>query len=1055
MPEGCIPPQPPKPPTECEMAYVLGQQVTEQWGSMLVEDSIDLATVQRDNMIVHQQDFNNPDFVDNYDTSTPNTNGEKEYYANATFDISNQGTTLYNMEYFVEVTCPNGETYSSALSNGFETDCGTDTLTPQTDLDASGACFNTLLSKVQAFSNETPGYVMKPKLHSCGAEGVQCASAQKMVVCGSQLLRKGWSDNVRRSYDSNYRSAQCKNLFKQALDSVALNNGVECNYYHDTTSTPALHLIKYCPNLSKPYCDLTTKTCVEAEPTNHVLAADWTTLSNTEPACRFEPTQGGFKQKLESCFAPDGTMISNCTEVSYKLSLIDRIKACFRRELKKGGFTIEKVCLYQSVSKSFKNISDIESYIAKSITNKKCIKFSPTGACTKYGYAPRIGLKCDASEVIHNGITTDGTCYYYYSDPRDTKANDELILRDYEFEISRELFWKAKFETSTGAQLLAEYSFLVAKSTVSECLMHNFVSEVAMATCANNITVSDTYQCPAYETKKSYDMCSSYDANGDCVCFENSGREAVGSSGACTWQAAFADSQFEHCTRFSDDGLQCEECGNLVTEKNKSDNTFRRCNNDHGTFCPQMCATCEHFINEDLSADEDYHCITCAAGWFLEGTSCVNTANALAQEHLHHCERFSAKVVDECVQCHKGYAFNTDGKCEQIKIGLGCAAGDHLNNCVCMAGFEVVETEQTGTRALLPANLTPGLFNPSVGCKARTDSLQHCLMLNTSGNCLYCQVGFYLNEADGTCKSIQDYKVLNTGIYEAYVGNSAAPGQGYGCMHMYLENATWYCTVPLPGYKVDVNNIDVTESIVGQVDYCFREIMQQSGLAKCYECLPGYVSNEAGNDCRKLETATIDENVVEVLTVEADTKFVGCRVENADGRCLECKEGYHQANLKHNDSCVVDGMFHCHTFLDSTRDSCACNYDSIQTDKANNNQCANVAEDVTYYNRVWKDQVSMNNYAVSDSCFKVKAVRMFLCNQYDVIGDTAYTGLDHISAAYVATQETNTAIAENDDWLNYKRLVAEQLPKIRGAWKRSGVIDDAGSNDFCTLSAQA
>jgi hypothetical protein len=34
LPAGCLPPTAPKPPTECEIAYQLGQQISETWSSM-------------------------------------------------------------------------------------------------------------------------------------------------------------------------------------------------------------------------------------------------------------------------------------------------------------------------------------------------------------------------------------------------------------------------------------------------------------------------------------------------------------------------------------------------------------------------------------------------------------------------------------------------------------------------------------------------------------------------------------------------------------------------------------------------------------------------------------------------------------------------------------------------------------------------------------------------------------------------------------------------------------------------------------------------------------
>jgi len=155
------------------------------------------------------------------------------------------------------------------------------------------------------------------------------------------------------------------------------------------------------------------------------------------------------------------------------LNLIDKLKACFRKELKKGGFTIEKVCLYQAVSKTFKSIADIESYITKTVNQKKCLKYSISNPdnCLKWGYAPRLGLTCPTAEIIHNGLLTNEAkaCYYRYEDIKDQHANQDIILRNHDLAKISEHFWRAKFETTVGTTLLADYALLMSRATITEC----------------------------------------------------------------------------------------------------------------------------------------------------------------------------------------------------------------------------------------------------------------------------------------------------------------------------------------------------------------------------------------------------------------------------------------------------------------------------------------------------------------------------------------------------------------------------------------------------------
>lgn len=495
-----------------------------------------------------------------------------------------------------------------------------------------------------------------------------------------------------------------------------------------------------------------------------------------------------------------------------------------------------------------------------------------------------------------------------------------------------------------------------------------------------------------------------------------------------------------------------------MTEKNKSDNTFRRCNDDAGTFCPLMCSSCELFINEDLSADENYSCITCAVGFIFDVAGNCTEDTDLVESSKANCERFSAQVADTCVQCLRGFALDDNGLCAQINIGLGCSHGDANSHCACSTGFLPVDTEKTVHRAILPQNLTPDLYNPATGCQVDTGSWNKCSIKDSTGTlCLYCQLGHYLDKNDGLCKTISSFIAAGSGTYNTWVGTTGAQGNGYHCLHASFDTL-WTCVVPLAGYLVNEFGTVVTKDLAfAHVTYCLKEHVTYTagvGTPKCHECASGYVANAVGDTCRVLKTATTDDDTVDIQIVNADKKLVGCRVEE-NSKCVECKEGFYQGNLKHNDHCMADGMFHCHSFYTGDNTKCNCNYDSVQNNKNDNNECQNVAKDVIVENRVWKDAVSLNNYNTTDLCYKIKAVRMFMCDSHPVnFTGPSEIGLDVISDAYLVIHENDTALQSNADFITFTRMVNEQYPKIRAAWKSTGVNDTIGeASNFCTLSA--
>jgi len=347
----------------------------------------------------------------------------------------------------------------------------------------------------------------------------------QIVVCGQQKVRMGWGDNIRRAYDSDFQSSQCSKSFP--LD---INNFNECNNGFDSEKP-----LVYCSRGDAPFCDSTTKTCVARMPENHLKISDWTQIQ--EPNCQPPKDESGYKQTLDTCWAPDGTKIPNCTEKSQTRDLVDKLKGCFRKELKKGGFTIEKVCLYQSVSKTFKKISDIEEFMKTNINQKKCVKYKPSGECLHYGFSKRLGLKCSTKQVIHEGVEGKnvGKCLYYYENENDRHANDSIILRSKDHDASENLFYRTKFESTSGASMYTRYLNIFARSVIDNCsLLYNGSDRWTYSKCNEEMEKNLGFHNPRLDqnTKKlkHHDLCATFDSDYHCVCLNGSGREPTNSA---------------------------------------------------------------------------------------------------------------------------------------------------------------------------------------------------------------------------------------------------------------------------------------------------------------------------------------------------------------------------------------------------------------------------------------------------------------------------------------------------------------------------------------------
>jgi hypothetical protein len=135
-------------------------------------------------------------------------------------------------------------------------------------------------------------------------------------------------------------------------------------------------------------------------------------------------------------------------------------------------------------------------------------------------------------------------------------------------------------------------------------------------------------------------------------------------------------------------------------------------------------------------------------------------------------------------------------------------------------------------------------------------------------------------------------------------------------------------------------------------------------------------------------------------------------------------------------------MLHCHEFLTADRDSCKCRKNALQASKTND-RCEALTGDYTGED-YWNDQVGQNNKDNYDMCQKTSAIRMMFCDKWTPLdGDTEFTGLQDISAAYVDLHHD----AANTNWAGYLKRVEENT-KQHAAWQKLGV----DSTNWCELT---
>lgn len=195
-------------------------------------------------------------------------------------------------------------------------------------------------------------------------------------------------------------------------------------------------------------------------------------------------------------------------------------------------------------------------------------------------------------------------------------------------------------------------------------------------------------------------------------------------------------------------------------------------------------------------------------------------------------------------------------------------------------------------------------------------------------------------------------------------------------------------------------------------------------------------------------------NGVQLSRSISDRKLFGCR-RRVNGKCVECKDGYYQANPEHNDDCAADPMFNCHTMLDDS--TCSCRADSMTRYKTNKFCDPLVKDDVGDQN--YNLLVNAHDEEVYDQCARVNALYMLFCNKFSPLdgnGDvTSGTTLalkeslekymDNVDA--FLSSGTNPSGYHEQTWTNFK-LQTGDIMKQEETWRQLGIVKD----QFCLKS---
>lgn len=607
------------------------------------------------------------------------------------------------------------------------------------------------------------------------ADVLVIAVSPRMVFvaeCRMPKIRPGWPDISKRSYDGQWQSEVCSTLYGNRGGSGV---GKRCGPFSGTGYEN--NRWKYCNYEDARYCNPDSM-CAKEQAGKEL--EHWGREGVRSPHCKVTIDGKGYRQNLHTCVAPrTDENIQGCTQTRGKLDLINLLKKCFRKELKKGGFTIEKVCTYQSVAKTFKNVGNLKRYIASNAIGKSCVKHDAVGNCTDYGYAPPLKLKCSPAQIMMDGIAAakKNNCFWYPQDRTTNSLNAMKMLN----KLKKKAYWLARMALVPGAPHLAKYLMGFARLTEEDCLWTDQPEQPKpkdSQQCIKNVIVKsgerDNWNCPTANRLKAGKMCSWFPAptqianpkeNKDelwtssdynCECAHPGLTSNKNSDEICKKTSQFASMEGCKKTVTIGDEIACAHCGNIMTNLD-ANGVFNHCEKEVVERCPAGCATCSQIIDANGAASM-LTCMSCKSGQVPEAAADATVGPTCKPDGEFHnlssgwgCRHFSTTLLTEaekttsgltglteaaykCEECAPGYAkLQGTDVCESINATRGCAlgtlnTGNLSQGCTCRPGFQVrsgiqssIDGKRTHVIEWLPENYMPNSMKAWELCEPKSD----------------------------------------------------------------------------------------------------------------------------------------------------------------------------------------------------------------------------------------------------------------------------------------------------------------------------------------------
>ncbi|OHT16187.1 hypothetical protein TRFO_13337 [Tritrichomonas foetus] len=383
----------------------------------------------------------------------------------------------------------------------------------------------------------------------------------------------------------------------------------------------------------------------------------------------------------------------------------------------------------------------------------------------------------------------------------------------------------------------------------------------------------------------------------------------------------------ENCKICSSDQTSCTECKegyNLDSNNQPHQCTKQTCNVQNCELCvsqkPNECSKCSegfYLDNADqtckacgvenckICSSDQTSCTECKEGYNLDSN---NQPHQCTKQtcNVQNCELCVSQKPNECSKCSEGfYLDNADQTCKACGVeNCKICSSDQTSCTECKEGYNLDSNNQPHQ------------------CTKQTCNVQNCeLCVSQKPNeCSKCSEGFYLDNADQTCKAC--------GVENCKICSSDQTS----------------CTECKEGYNLDSNN---------QPHQCTK---QTCNVQNCELCV-----SQKPNECSKCSEGFYLDN--------ADQTCKACGVENCkicssdQTSCTECKEGYnldsnnqpHQCtkqtcNVQNCELCVSQKPNECSKcsegfYLDNADQTCkACGVENCKICSSDQTSCTECKE---------------------------------------------------------------------------------------------------------------